>query len=179
VSAIVLLSGGLDSAVALAMIDGERLALGFDYGQSHKIELDRAHAIARHYDTPFEVIVLPDVMPKVDDVVFAGRNMVFGAIAIAIAQARGFDRIVFGCNQTDAARFPDCRQDFMVALERVALVYGIGVATPLLHLTKRGVVDMARRLKVPIELTWSCYDPQNGQPCGRCLACETREEALR
>lgn len=177
---IVLLSGGLDSATILAACvkhGDECLAIGFYYDQPHHFELGRARQIARHYFVPFEVINLP-AMPRVNDVVFAGRNLVFAAMAIAIAQARGFDRIAIGPNAGDWKLFPDCRPEFWRNLERCAEAYGIGVFIPLIYADKGDVVETARRLQVPIDLTWSCYDPQDGKPCGKCLACNVRTEAL-
>jgi 7-cyano-7-deazaguanine synthase len=178
---IVLLSGGLDSAVVLAACVGqgdEVAAIGFDYGQPHRIELEHAATIAEHYEVPFELIFIAE-MPKIDDVVFAGRNLVLAAHAIALAHARGVDRIAIGCNASDWERFADCRPEFWHALHRCARgAYGIDVLTPLLYADKRDVVAQAHRLNVPIGLTWSCYAPQEGKPCGKCLACETRKDAL-
>src|SRR5215211_3789393 len=110
---LVLLSGGLDSATALAWAKqySECSAIGFDYGQPHLIELDRARRIADHFGVPFEIVALP-IMPRINDVVFAGRNLVMAAVAIAEAQARGIRSIVLGCNMSDWARFPDCRPPF-------------------------------------------------------------------
>lgn len=177
---LVLLSGGLDSATVLAWADKQKdqiAAIGFDYGQAHHIELTRARAIAADFGVPFEVVQTP-TMPKVNDVVFAGRNLVFAAIAIAKAQAGGFDQIAVGCNATDWARFPDCRPVFWQALRTVAEAYGIGIATPLIRMSKREVVELATSLGVPVSLTWSCYSPRDGEPCGECLACTVRQEAL-
>lgn len=177
---IVLFSGGLDSATILAALRAqgdECLALGFDYGQPHRIELDRATELAAHYQTPFEIVAIP-AMPRVDDVVFAGRNLVFVSIAIAMAQARGFDRVAVGCNASDWERFPDCRPRFWREIERIAETYGVKVATPLIYMSKTEVVQLARRLAVPIEKTWSCYSPDGDKPCQQCLACKVRAEAL-
>jgi 7-cyano-7-deazaguanine synthase len=180
---IVLLSGGLDSATVLAgcVASGDKcLAIGYDYDQPHRIELDRAQDIAHHYQVPFKVIGLPAMLSaKVDDVVFAGRNLVLASFAIAFAQAREFDRIAVGCNATDWDRFPDCRPAFWKGVKQCARASGVLVSTPLLYLTKREVVEVARQNEVPIDLTWSCYSPQDSQPCGKCLACKTREEALQ
>lgn len=180
---IVLLSGGLDSATLLAMMQDIRgardcLAIGFDYGQRHRIELERARQIAERFGTAFEVVTLPP-MPRIDDVVFAGRNLVFAAHAIAIAQARGYPCVAIGCNANDWKRFPDCRPEFWIPLQRSAEFYSITLQTPFIHRGKRDIAEAARRLGVPIELTWSCYDPKGDQPCGECLACKTRQEALQ
>lgn len=178
---IVLLSGGLDSVTVLAgcVASGDEcIAVGIDYGQPHGIELKRAEDIAALYGVPFQRISLPAAMPKIDDVVFAGRNLVLAALAIAVAQANGCDRIAVGCNASDWARFPDCRPQFWSALRSAAEAYDVRISTPLLHSCKRDVVKAARKLGVPIDRTWSCYSPQNDQPCGACLACTTRQEAL-
>ncbi len=180
---IVLLSGGLDSATVLAgcVASGDEcLAIGFDYDQPHRIELDAAEELAEFYGVPFERIGLPAMLnAKVDDVVFAGRNLILASLAIAVAQARKFDRIAVGCNATDWRRFPDCRPEFWRALEKCAEAYGIKVVAPLLYHSKHDVVDAARKLNVHIEMTWSCYDPKGAAPCGTCLACITRNEALK
>jgi 7-cyano-7-deazaguanine synthase len=186
---IVLLSGGLDSATVLAAYVSEGvecLAIGFDYDQPHRVELDHAEDIAKHYGVPFELVGLPAMLNiKVDDVVFAGRNLILASLAIAVAQARGFDMIAVGCNADDSLRFPDCRPAFWRSLKQCAEAYGVHVATPLIYMTKRNVVETARKLSVPIELTWSCYEPRRVTfpieriaPCGVCLACKTRQEAL-
>lgn len=204
---IVLLSGGLDSATVLAGCVADRdecLAIGFDYDQPHRIELDAAEEIAAHYGVAFQIIGLPAMLSsKVDEVVFAGRNFILASLAVAIAQARGFDRIAVGCNASDWPRFPDCRPEFWRNVSHCAESYGIAVLTPLIYMSKRDVVEAARKLNVPIEKTWSCYDPQEGRllpaeywhlsdferqhydihggstrPCGKCLACKTRDEAL-
>jgi 7-cyano-7-deazaguanine synthase len=110
--------------------------------------------------------------------VFAGRNLVFAALAIARAQAGGFGHIAVGCNASDWHRFPDCRPAFWSALRTAAEAYGIRVGTPLIHMSKHEVVELAGQLGVPIELTWSCYSPRDGEPCQECLACTVRQEAL-
>lgn len=178
---VVPLSGGLDSATVLAgcVANGDQcLALLFDYHQPHKIELSFAEKIAEHYGVQWDDLLIP-IMPKINDIVFAGRNAVFASIAIAVAQARDFERVAFGCNASDWQHFPDCRPEFWRNIERCAEAYSIGVLTPLIYMSKRDVVEAARKLNVPIELTWSCYTPQGDQPCGECLACKTREEALK
>lgn len=175
---IVLLSGGVDSAVVLAMarLLGPCEAIGFDYCQPHRIELDRAALIAAHYDAPFRVVHLPP-LPLVDDVVFAGRNLVMVAHAVAHAQAGGHHTVLLGCNADDSGRFPDCRPSFLGCLHAVASAYGVAVCAPLLLSTKAQIMKTARSMGVPVDLTWSCYSPRDGAPCGDCLACRTRAGA--
>lgn len=176
---LVCLSGGLDSAVVLDMMMDkyECEAVLFDYGQPHLIELDRAVSIATKKNVRYLKVSTPPI-PKTNDVVFAGRNLVLASYAISIAAAMGFRAIAFGCNQSDWERFPDCRPDFWKAVNEASLAaYGISVMLPLLRMTKTEVVVEARRRAVNIEETWSCYDPSAGVPCGICLACVTRTDS--
>ena len=116
-------------------------------------------------------------MPLVNDVVFAGRNLVLASVAVAEAQATGQEAIAVGCNELDWMRFPDCRPVFWNFFRYAAETYNICVLTPLLYISKSAVFEQARKLDVPIEQTWSCYSPQGSEPCGECLACRTRKEA--
>ncbi len=175
---LVLLSGGLDSAVVLATLvpDHACTAIGFDYGQKHRIELERAALVAEHYSVPFRVMELPP-MPLVNDVVFAGRNLVLASVAVSEAIAAGREAIAVGCNESDWMRFPDCRPAFWNFFRYAAETYDIRVLTPLMYHWKVAVFEQARKLGVPIDLTWSCYSPQGEEACGECLACKTRKEA--
>jgi 7-cyano-7-deazaguanine synthase len=146
-SAVVLLSGGLDSATAAAWAAdaGYRLsALSFDYGQRHRVELDAARAVARalriedHVVLPIDLaafggsaLVDPSAtVPKgrSDDEIGHGipvtyvpaRNTVFLALALAMAEARAADAIVLGVNALDYSGYPDCRPEFLAAFAEVA-----------------------------------------------------------
>lgn len=166
---LVLLSGGMDSALCLARY-GAGLCLGVDYGQPHAIELQHARRIADHYGAPFEVVYVPS-MSRVDDVVFAGRNAVLLGIAASMAQARGFDSVVIGCNFSDAQRFPDCRPAFIKAMsEALHGAYGVRVSAPLLTMSKAQIVAEAKERGIP--RTWTCYAPRDWQQCGECYACK-------
>ena len=159
----------MDSALCLARY-GAELCLGVDYGQPHRIELQHAARIADHYQTPFEVLPVP-AMPRVDDVVFAGRNAVLLSMAAAVAQARGLSCVVIGCNFSDAQRFPDCRPAFIKAMrEALSAAYGVTVWAPLLTMTKAQIVAEARERGIPE--TWTCYAPRDGQQCGECYSCK-------
>lgn len=174
------LSGGLDSTTILASYVGKQHdchTVGFHYGQRHAIELKYAEAIAKSYRVPFKLIALPE-LPKIDEVVFAGRNMLLAAASIACAQANKLEAVAFGCNASDWADFPDCRPPFWAAITTAAKTYDIEILTPLLHSTKHDIVAIARELDVPIHMTWSCYNPQDEEPCGACLACTTRKSAM-
>lgn len=167
---LILLSGGLDSALCLARY-GAELAIGYDYGQPHAIELDHAARVAAHFGVPFERRTLPP-MPRVNDVVFAGRNAVLLAAAAATAQARGMTSVVIGCNFSDAQRFPDCRPAFIRSMSAaLSEAYGVRVSAPLLTMTKAQIVREARERALPE--TWTCYAPTAaGQRCGECYSCK-------
>lgn len=165
---LILLSGGMDSALCLARY-GAELSIGFDYGQPHAIELRYAKRIADHFHVQFESIELQK-MPLIDDVVFAGRNAVMLSTAASIAQSRGIDTVVIGCNSGDAHRFPDCRPEFIASIGAALSVYGVSVSAPLIGTTKAQIVSEARAIGLPE--TWTCYEPtSDGRPCGVCLSC--------
>jgi 7-cyano-7-deazaguanine synthase len=167
---LILLSGGLDSALCLARY-GATQAIGFDYGQPHAIELGYAARLAGHYGVPFAVHQLPH-MPRVNDVVFAGRNAVLLTVAAAHAQAAGIDSVVIGCNFSDAQRFPDCRPGFIKAMNAaLSEAYGVRVSAPLLTMTKAQIVAEAAERGIPE--SWTCYAPTPaGQQCGECYSCK-------
>lgn len=173
---LILLSGGLDSALCLHEY-GAELCVGFDYDQPHRIELEYAAAIALKYRVPFEVHKLPK-MPLVNDVVFAGRNAVMLATAASLAQKKRIENIVIGCNFTDRERFPDCRPEFIRALNQAYKeAYGVSVYAPLLTSTKAMIADKAKAVGLPE--TWSCYSPtKDEKPCGSCAACKVRDTAF-
>jgi len=144
---VVLLSGGLDSATCLALVTarGDRVvALSFDYGQRHRIELERARTLAaragveRHFVLPLPVGALggsaltdPALeVPKnalstepeanIPTTYVPARNTIFLAYAMAVAEVTEADRIVIGANALDYSGYPDCRPAFLEAFERVA-----------------------------------------------------------
>ena len=167
---LILLSGGLDSALCLHRY-GANLAVGFDYGQRALIELGYAEKIAAKYGVPFERHSLL-AMPKVNDVVAAGRNAVLLSAAASIAQFRGFNSVTIGCNFSDATRFPDCRPAFIKAMNAaLSEAYGVTVHAPLLTTSKAMIVQEGKTAGLPE--TWTCYAPNNGKPCGECYSCKS------
>lgn len=208
--AVVLLSGGLDSATsaAIAMADGyEVMALSFRYGQRHSKELEAAHSVAQclgiteHHiidvnlsrwggsSLTDETMIIPDggVIPnQIPSTYVPGRNTVFIAIALSLAEARGATAIYLGINAVDYSGYPDCRPEYLHAFQHLAnLSSKVGIEgkppqliAPLVNLSKVDIVRRALELNVPIEKTWSCY--QGGEsPCGVCDSCRIRDEALK
>lgn len=211
--AVVLLSGGLDSTVSLAMAKEkgrECLALSFNYGQRHLVELEYAKKIASHYHVAHKIIIIDrssfdhsslvtaaDV-PKnrtekeisesgVPNTYVPARNTLFLAYAAAQAEIFGASEIYAGPNLLDRKPYPDCRPEFYTAFQQVLnlatkqAIEGNAprLITPLIDLTKKEIVAEAKRLQVPIESTFSCYDPSpKGTPCTACDACILRSQAL-
>ena len=207
--AVVLLSGGLDSATtaAIALADGYQvIALSFLYGQKHGKELEAAKTIVtelgiqEHYIVDVNLqqwggsaltdssINIPEdgVKPGVIPVTYVpGRNTVFIAIALSLAEAKGANAIYLGINAVDYSGYPDCRPEYLAAFQDLAnLSSKVGVEgeaprliAPLVYDSKVDIVKRAMALGVPIEKTWSCY--QGGeQPCGVCDSCRIRDRAL-
>ena len=200
---VVLLSGGLDSAVLLAYvrhdIGGPVVALTVDYGQRHRRELWSAFQVARFNGATHEVVVLPPAVfagsaltggagaTEGAPTVVPGRNLVFVGLAVACAVRHGAGAVYLAAHADDAPVYPDCRIGFAESLNAAALdAYGVRVLTPFAGLSKREVVAEGRRLRVPFDQTWSCYDPRgfdpgapaSGVPCGACGACQARAGAL-
>lgn len=168
---LVLLSGGVDSSVVLAMLRGtEREAIFFDYDQPHKIELHSAFAQAELEMVPMSVHKLPPIQ-KANDVVFSGRNAMMLSYAFSIAQANNIPKVAIGTNKSDHDRFPDCQPDFLSAMCCVGRAYGVELLHPLSDKTKAEVVVMAKELNVNLENTWTCYTPDNEKQCGKCYSC--------
>lgn len=207
--AIALLSGGLDSATAAALAreSGHQvIALSFDYGQRHRRELQAAAAVARRLGVREHRVlqvdlaawggssltdanqalpvdgVQPDVIPST---YVPGRNTVFIALALSLAEAVGASRLVLGVNAVDYSGYPDCRPDYLEAFQRLADLAsragregrGVTLWAPLVAWDKPRIVREALRLGVPLELTWSCY-AGGERPCGVCDSCRIRDAAL-
>jgi 7-cyano-7-deazaguanine synthase len=206
--AVVLLSGGLDSATvaALAIAEGyELIALSFRYGQRHERELIAAKRIAETLgiQTHFvmdvnlahwggsalnEAIAVPIAGSNPDEIPITyvpGRNTVFLAIALSLAEAKAAEAIFLGINAVDYSGYPDCRPDYLAAYQHLATLSSkVGLAgkapkliAPLVMDSKLDIVNRALQLGVPIAETWSCYQGE-AEPCGLCDSCRIRDRAL-
>jgi 7-cyano-7-deazaguanine synthase len=207
--AVVLLSGGLDSATAAAqaIADGyEVLALSCHYGQRHVRELQAARDLVQHFgiQSHFRVDVdlaqwggsaLTDFGTAVPQqggdslaipvTYVPGRNTVFVAVALSLAEARGAEAIYLGINAVDYSGYPDCRPEYLAAYQTLAMLSSkAGVegraprlVAPLIQDSKADIVRKAIAFGVPIELTWSCYQGES-EPCGVCDSCRIRDRAL-
>ena len=207
---IALLSGGLDSATAaaLAVEAGQKvIGLSFDYGQRHRKELQAADALAAHMGlTEHHVISvnlgswggssltdLTQTVPSegvVDGVIpntyVPGRNTVFIAIGLSLAEARNANQLVLGINAMDYSGYPDCRSDYLKAYQQLANLSskagregnGVRLWAPLINWEKTQIIQKALKLEIPIEKTWSCYNGDK-TACGLCDSCRIRDTALK
>ena len=202
--ALVVLSGGQDSTTCLYWaIDrfGPDAVdtLTFDYGQRHRIELDCAAEVAAFAGVPGRCLPIdtfsalggdaltdPDIgvanevetETGLPNTFVPGRNLVFLTYAAAYAYQRNIGHLVTGVAQTDYSGYPDCREDTITALQhalRLGMESDVTIHTPLMHLTKKETVELARDLGAlpAMAFTHTCYNGER-PPCGSCAACELR-----
>jgi 7-cyano-7-deazaguanine synthase len=206
-SAVVLVSGGLDSATVLAMAMAQGFAcyaLSFDYGQRHRAELSAAERIARaavaHKVVRLNLdsiggsaltdaaIAVPDYGSSGIPVTYVpARNTVFLSIALGWAEVLEARHIFIGVNAVDFSGYPDCRPAFVQAFEALANVATkagvegepLKVCAPLMHLSKAEIIRAGTALGVNYADTVSCYQAaDNGAACGRCDACHLRRQGF-
>jgi len=187
--AVVLVSGGLDSATTLAMARADGFAcyaLSFAYGQRAVAELDAARSVAQllgaveHRVIPIDLAAfggsaLTDTAIAVPEAPTTGipvtyvpaRNTVFLSLALAWAEVLGSRDIFIGVNAVDYSGYPDCRPEFIAAFETLANVAtkaGVEgerfrIHTPLINLTKTDIIRRGMALGVAYDRTLSCYQP--------------------
>jgi len=190
--AVVLVSGGLDSAtvLALAAASGARChALTFDYGQRHRVELDAARRVARQLGAADHRVVSLDIgwmggsaltdariavpqesTPGIPVTYVPARNTIFLSIALGWAEVLDARDIYIGANAVDYSGYPDCRPEFIRAFQNLANLatragvegQGFQVHAPLMHMHKREIIRTGSGLGVDYALTLSCYDPDAG-----------------
>lgn len=204
-TAIVLMSGGIDSTVAAYAARAglyDIIGVGCFYHQRHRKELNAAGEIARHMDIRYHGIRLPNLGhsaltdpaiaipdapaddPANEAVVVPGRNAILLTAAIPIAIEHHAARIVFGAHLGDRLTFPDCSPAFVHAMT-AAIRQGYGtnltrsflVWAPFLTKTKAEIITLGKELGVPFDLTWSCYRGAHIH-CGTCAACLGRRGAF-
>ncbi len=204
--AVVLLSGGQDSATCLAVAlrdeVGPIYALAFDYGQRHRVELDCARELATMAGIPIRMIdmrfiaqLAPNALTDASQDILAmpgelpstfvpGRNLFFLSVAAVMVRQWGVGKIYTGVCQTDYSGYPDCREDFVQSVQqtvRLALDEpALEIVTPLMHLTKAQTVLL---MKDTGHLDWyahthTCYVGTR-PACGTCPACVLRLNGFR
>lgn len=202
-SAVVLLSGGLDSATVLAIAAARGFncyALSVDYGQRHRSELIAAQNVARANDATLKTIKLdlrafggsaltddiavPEEEGEGIPVTYVpARNTIMLSLALAWAEVLGAGDLFIGVNAVDYSGYPDCRPEFINAYEEMANLatkagvtgHRLTIHTPLIDLTKAEIIRQGTALGVDYALTVSCYQAdEKGRACGVCDSCRIR-----
>lgn len=205
--AVVIFSGGQDSTTCLYWAKekyDEVIALSFDYGQRHQLELECAADICREAGVEqhrLDLGLLNQLAPnaltrndiEVPDAVeegelpstfVDGRNMLFLSFASVFAKQRGIGDLVLGVSQSDFSGYPDCRDVFIKSMNvtlNLAMDFAFDLHTPLMWIDKEQTWALADELGV-LELvrdkTLTCYNGVIGSGCGECPACRLRNRGL-
>ena len=202
-NAVVLLSGGLDSATVLAIATARGFtchALSVDYGQRHHSELQAAENVAKAFSANLKTVELdlrtfggsaltddidvPEEEGEGIPVTYVpARNTIMLSLALAWAEVLNSDDIFIGVNAVDYSGYPDCRPEFINAYEEMAnLATKAGVIgnrltihTPLIDLSKAEIIRQGTKLGVDYAKTVSCYQADDeGRACGACDSCRLR-----
>lgn len=206
--AVVLVSGGMDSAVVLAIARArgfETYALSVRYGQRHSAELDAAARNAASLGAVAHKVVDVDLRSIGGSALTAdiavpespsdgipvtyvpARNTIMLSVALGWAEVLGARDLFCGVNAVDYSGYPDCRPEFIAAFERLANLAtkvgveegGLKVHSPLIAMSKADIVAEGLRLGVDFAQTVSCYQADAaGRACGRCDACRLRAEGF-
>lgn len=180
------------------------LCLIFNYSQRHKKEIVAAKNIARSVNAKYYIIktffpwkgsALIDSKLKIPDsklysekkstipiTYVPARNIIFLSYAVSLAEVVGAEYIFYGANQIDYSGYPDCRKNFVKKFQQMVYegtktgIEGkkIKIVSPLINMSKSEIIKLAIKLKVPLELTWSCYNGGK-EPCGKCDSCKLRK----
>lgn len=205
--ALVVLSGGQDSTTclfwAVKHFGLENVeAVGFDYNQRHKIELEFAAEVCKNHGVGYEIIKTPIISEltvnsltrdeiAVDSIkaegalpntFVEGRNLLFLTYAAIYAKNKGINHLVTGVCETDFSGYPDCRDIFIKSLNvtiNLAMDYAFVIDTPLMWLNKAQTWQLADdlgALDIIYKNTLSCYNGIVGEGCGECPACTLRRK---
>lgn len=201
---ILLLSGGIDSTTLLAKLKEENkevLAISFFYDQKHAIELEFAKDNAEKYNVIKHKIIQLDRQLFSSSALVNGnkdlstyedgekpegqenayvpyRNLVFLSMALSLAESYKINNIYVAFNNDDCINFWDCTSAFLTQLNAISEHSKIEIHAPLVNLTKKEVVQLAKKLDVDLNKTISCYQPTNYMECGVCLSCQVKKVAL-
>lgn len=199
---VMLYSGGLDSTVLLYTLKPNVKALMVNYGQRHEKELFHAQDICGTLGVEWDTVDLSKVNRLIrkgsqageEDVplghyadesmkttVVPNRNMIMLSIAVGHAITIGASSVYFAAHAGDHTIYPDCRPEFVYALNKAVRVGNewtpVELYAPFINLTKAAIVKEGAALGVPFADTWSCY--KGGVVhCGRCGTCVERKEAF-
>ncbi len=199
--AVILLSGGLDSATVLAIAKSqgyECYTVSFDYGQRHRAELEAAAKISQESGAKQHKVVainladfggsaltdkaidVPINSPEGIPITYVpARNTVFLSLALAWSEVLGANDIFIGVNAVDYSGYPDCRPEYIDAFERMANLatkngvegVGLNIRAPLIHMSKAKIIELGVILGVDYRKTVSCY--QADEKGAACGVCDS------
>jgi 7-cyano-7-deazaguanine synthase len=207
--AVVLFSGGLDSTTVLV----DTLNKGYDvypltitYGQRHSIEISKSLLTLEKYNlkekalsfdldlSPYKNCSLlnndlevPDQLEnKIPSTYVPSRNLIFLSIASGFAETLEAEKIFIGVNSVDYSGYPDCRPEFIKAMNQTLSVGtkqgvegSLSIEAPLIDLSKKEIIKLGMSIGVDYSLTHSCYNPTiDGKSCGKCDSCRLRLEGF-
>jgi 7-cyano-7-deazaguanine synthase len=199
---VVVLSGGPDSTVVAywAKNQGYKVnCISFKYGQIAEKETNNAKLIAETLNVSIKVIDLSSLReifvgvtslcdPSIAltsqftaPIVVPFRNAIFLSVAVSYAVGICASRIFYGAHGSDAANYPDCREEFYKSLEETAWLgteKNMQIQAPFSGISKAELLRTGAKLGVPFELTWSCYLGKE-KHCGKCESCINRKAAFK
>lgn len=203
---VIILSGGMDSTVALykAINEGRDVtALSFNYGSKHnEAEFEHAKRTCEKFGIRHERISLgfiddlfcSDLLksggnipeghyadPNMKKTVVPFRNGIMLAIAVGFAESIGAESVIIGNHYGDHAVYPDCREEFIEYMNRAArsgTYAGVRIDSPFCEISKTDIAKIGRKLNVNWADTYSCYNGRE-KHCGKCGTCFERKEAFR
>ncbi len=203
---VLILSGGLDSTTLLYRLLKEKkeiYCLTFRYGQKHVKEVQYAAKNCEKFHLPHKILSLDNLTSEgifgpnaltsdteiphgeyddisMMDTVVPNRNMILLSLALAYAISIRAEAIYYGAHGGDHAIYPDCRPEFVSAMQQVANLchyWPIKLEAPYLHFSKADIVKEGLEMNVDYSLTWTCY--QGGElACGQCGSCDERLKAF-
>lgn len=212
-TAVTLLSGGLDSSTVAALAKSQGFnveTLSFHYSQRNKVEIEFAKRFTKKLGARHRVINIdPTVFSEaqsslvntkndvenasavgkneIPNTYVPARNLLFLAHAISYAESINSTDIFLGVNVVDYGNYPDCRPDFISAVQVSATLASkncqtqksqFNIHTPIISMNKKQIIELGISLGVDYSLTISCYQPRQNLSCGECLSCRFRKQGF-
>lgn len=202
--AVVIFSGGMDSFTLLNKVVKEGYdvyALTFDYGQKHVKEVEVAKTVCEQLNVPHKILDISPInqlmqssslvgnedVPEghyedenMKSTVVPNRNMILLSLAIGYAVDIKAGKVYYGAHSGDHAIYPDCRPEFVHAMNNVAGIANyehVSIETPYLNSSKGEILKDGLGMGLSYEHTWTCYNGRE-KACGKCGACVERLEAF-
>lgn len=202
--AVVIYSGGMDSFTILNKAKAEGLdlyALTFDYGQKHSKEIQYAIDVCNELDIKHKIIDITAInqllqsssltsnieIPEghyeaenMKSTVVPNRNMILLSLAIGYAVDIGAEKVYYGAHSGDHAIYPDCRPEFVLAMNDVAKLANyepVDIVTPYLNSSKSEILADGISMGLDYGKSWTCYNGRD-KACGKCGSCVERLEAF-